>query len=159
MQVRLVRQPGGAMVVRVAGEVDQQAAPALQEYVVELLCLCYDPIVLDLTTVRFLDPAAITALITATRDARRAGATLCVVADHRAVLDPLRRLGATSALHVCPSVAAALAAAVPSGGSERPPPGEAGAPGSPLPSPSRTAHDPVPVRPGHLHGHSQGRRT
>ncbi|WP_214367334.1 STAS domain-containing protein [Pseudonocardia sp. H11422] len=156
MQVRLVRQADGAMVVRVTGEIDQQTAPALQECVVEQLCLCYDPVVLDLTAVRFLDSAGITALIGAARDAHRAGATLCVVADHRAVLEPLRCFGGTSALNVCPTVPVALTTSGPSGGAE-PPPGGPAAAASPMPAPSRITGDPAAVR--HRHPRGAGSRS
>jgi len=79
----------GASVLRCAGELDMTSAPELHEAADLLLAHRPPALVIDLTDVRFLGSAAISALVATQQNADRDGITLAVVATSRAVLRPL----------------------------------------------------------------------
>ncbi|MFL6122182.1 STAS domain-containing protein [Actinophytocola sp.] len=101
---------GGAVVVRVVGDVDLATAPALDAH----LCRAQEqltpptPLVLDLTGVEFLASAGLSELIKHSQRCATIGSRLIVVAAHRPVLRAMEVTGLTDTIAVVASVDDAL---------------------------------------------------
>lgn len=72
----------GAQVVRLAGEIDLYAEPALTE-ALEQAAGCGELVVVDLTDVAFFDSTALAAVLAARRRVREAGGDLTLVVGGR----------------------------------------------------------------------------
>lgn len=117
------RLAGQAIVLAVAGEVDIHTAGRLRDAIsVGFAEPAAELVVLDLTEVTFLGSFGLTALVTATREARDRREPLRVVVDHnRPVIRPIQLSGLDDVLALYHSIEDALA---------RPPAGRGGS-GSP----------------------------
>jgi anti-sigma B factor antagonist len=89
--------------VRVGGELDLQAAPALKQALVELIEDGYIDVVVDMTDTTFLDSTALGVLAGRYRELRAHGGSLAVICSNRNVLDTLEIAGVGHALTLCHS--------------------------------------------------------
>jgi anti-sigma B factor antagonist len=98
----------GVTVLRVKGEIDVDTAARLETGLRD--CLARKPpcLVIDLSDVHFFGAAGINFLIEAQRRADELDALLCVVADHRPVLRPLRLTGQQTGFVLVPRLADAV---------------------------------------------------
>jgi anti-sigma B factor antagonist len=100
---------GAHAVVRVSGEVDAMTAPRLAAAVTAALD-GERPVVVDLTSVTFLDSAGLAALVRVTERGERRGEPLRIVVDHnRPVLRPIQITGLDDRLALYDSVTDATA--------------------------------------------------
>ncbi|WP_447002142.1 STAS domain-containing protein [Saccharothrix isguenensis] len=77
-------------VVVVTGEVDSTSVDPVRVHLFDQLDRCPRSVVLDLSGVVFLGSTALQLLVESATRAERAGTALVVVANHRAVLLPMR---------------------------------------------------------------------
>ncbi|MEU7477010.1 STAS domain-containing protein [Lentzea sp. NPDC042327] len=98
---------GAAVVVHVAGEVDQVTADDLSDRLGEVVRPSA-PVVLDLTGLHFLGACGIRVLLEQHERCVRDGGSFAVVATSAVVLRPLRVLELEDVLNVRPSVPEAL---------------------------------------------------
>jgi anti-sigma B factor antagonist len=98
-----------AVVVAVAGDVDMNTVPELEEQLVEATRADV-PLVLDLTGVTFLDSTGLSALVRCYERGQRDGTGFRVVVATRTVSRPLTLTALDSLLDVYPTLEAALAA-------------------------------------------------
>jgi anti-sigma B factor antagonist len=104
------REVDGVLVIAVAGEVDQDTAPALGTAIIS----CIDaagggPCILDLATVSFLDSAGLTVLLEATLHAEAKREQLPIVVDaNRPVIRPIQVTGLDDELSLYHTVEEAL---------------------------------------------------
>jgi anti-sigma B factor antagonist len=104
-----------AVVVTVTGEIDHSNAEQLEGAVDAALERAGLPeeagvVALDLCGVTFLGSAGLSALISASRQAKGSGKPLRIVVDeHRPVIRPIQLAGLQDLLALCYNVAAALA--------------------------------------------------
>ncbi len=89
--------------VRVSGELDLQAAPALKAALVELIDEGQVDIVVDLTDTTFLDSTALGVLAGRYRELRAHGGSLAVICSNQNVLSTLEIAGVGHALTLCHS--------------------------------------------------------
>ena len=89
--------------VRVGGELDLQAAPALKQALAELIEDGYIDVVVDMTDTTFLDSTALGVLAGRFRELRAQGGSLAVICSNRNVLDTLEIAGVGHALTLCHS--------------------------------------------------------
>jgi anti-sigma B factor antagonist len=94
-------------VVRVDGELDLATAPALSAAIAALEQPC-DRIVLDLSTLAFIDSTGLSPAVAEYRRAARDGFDLVVAGADGQVLDVLRLTGLDVTLPLAPDVRAAL---------------------------------------------------
>lgn len=101
----------GAVVVRVAGELDTLTTPRLRQAVAEALDDAAGAVViLDLTKVTFLGSPGLAALVEAVSKARRRGGPLRMVVDNaRQVIRPIELTGLDDVLALYETVDEALA--------------------------------------------------
>ncbi len=103
---------GLAIVVRAAGELDQETVAALRGELQIALAMATSPfpVVVDLAGVTFFGSAGINELMIQQRSARAVGVPLLVAAAHRAVLRPITASGLDQWLELYPDVEQALSA-------------------------------------------------
>ncbi|GAA2698166.1 MULTISPECIES: STAS domain-containing protein [Actinosynnema] len=106
------RECGGAVVLKVSGEVDQLTVEPLHRELLAALARVRppEPVVVDLTEVGFFGSAGLNELVTGHLQAELLGTRLAVVARHREVLRPLAISGLDEQLDVHPTLQAALGA-------------------------------------------------
>lgn len=80
----------GVPVVAVTGEVDSTTVDPVRIHLFDQLDRCPPGVVLDLSGVVFMGSTALQLLVEFAGRAEHAGTSLAVVADHRAVLLPMR---------------------------------------------------------------------
>jgi anti-sigma B factor antagonist len=100
--------PGGAVVLRVSGELDLASVPRLEE---ALATVSADPTVIDLSECTFLDSSAVRMLASAGRSLSEAGSRFAIVASNPGLLRVLEITGVDTMLAVHHSTESALAAA------------------------------------------------
>jgi anti-sigma B factor antagonist len=89
--------------VRVSGELDLEAAPALKAALMELIEEGQVDIVVDLTDTTFLDSTALGVLAGRFRELRSHGGSLAVICSNQNVLNTLEIAGVGHALTLCHS--------------------------------------------------------
>lgn len=99
--------PGGAVVLRVSGELDLATVPRLEEV---LATVSADPTVIDLSECTFLDSSGVRVLASAGRKLSEAGRRFAVVASNPSLLRVLEITGVDTMLAVHHSTESALAA-------------------------------------------------
>jgi anti-sigma B factor antagonist len=99
---------GDAFVVHVTGELDLASSPILDELLSETETI-EGPLVLELTGVTFMGSSGLELLMKHSERCRKAGRTLLVVANSRAVLRPISLTGLTTAVTLVSTLADALA--------------------------------------------------
>ena len=99
--------PGGAVVLRVSGELDLASVPRLEE---ALATVSADPTVIDLSECTFLDSSAVRMLASAGRRLSEAGRRFAIVASNPGLLRVLEITGVDTMLAVHHSTESALAA-------------------------------------------------
>jgi anti-sigma B factor antagonist len=87
--------------VRVSGELDLQAAPALKEALVALVEEGHVDVVVDMTDATFLDSTALGVLAGRFRELRSRNGSLAVICNNPHVLETLEIAGVGHALTVC----------------------------------------------------------
>jgi anti-sigma B factor antagonist len=87
--------------VRVSGELDLQAAPALKEALVGMIGEGHLDLVVDLTDTTFLDSTALGVLAGRFRELRSRGGSLAVICNNPNVLETLEIAGVGHALTLC----------------------------------------------------------
>ncbi len=87
--------------VRVLGELDLHAAPALRMELTRLIAEGHRDVVVDLTETTFLDSTALGALAGRFRELRSRGGSLAVITNNENVLYTLEIAGVAQALRVC----------------------------------------------------------
>ena len=87
--------------VRVVGELDLHAAPALRMELTRLIGEGHREIVVDLSETTFLDSTALGALAGRFRELRSRGGSLAVITNNENVLYTLEIAGVAQALRVC----------------------------------------------------------
>jgi len=104
-----VREPsGGALVLKLDGEFDMAAAPALREQLESARAADVRGVVLDLSDVTFVDSSGLRELLRATSAFRADGKALVLAALQPAVARLLELTRATDAVTVAPTVERAL---------------------------------------------------
>lgn len=98
----------GAVVLRVAGELDMLTTPKLQESITQALAAVPRLLVIDLSDVTFLASSAMAAIVGAHQEAPERS-VVRVVASGRATARPLEVAGLDRYLSVFPTLDAALA--------------------------------------------------
>jgi anti-anti-sigma factor len=104
---------GLAIVVRAAGDLDQDTVPALRLELRTALAMATPPfpVVVDLSEITFFGSAGLNELLKHQRRAREARIPLRIAAAHRAVLRTITASGLDEALELYPDVEQALHAA------------------------------------------------
>lgn len=109
LRIRRRTATSGTVIVAIAGEIDLATAGAFRD---SLSPHVSDPattlLVCDLSQVRFMACSGLTVLLDAQNALRARGARLSVIADHPAVLRPVRVTGLRDVLRVRPTLATAL---------------------------------------------------
>jgi anti-anti-sigma factor len=103
---------GLAVIVRAAGEMDQETVPALRTELQTAIALATPPfpVVVDLSGIEFFGSAGLNELLRQQRRAADARVPLRIAAAHRAVLRPLTASGLDQVLECYPDVEQALRA-------------------------------------------------
>ena len=99
--------PGGAVVLRVSGDLDLASVPRLEE---ALATVSADPTVIDLSTCTFLDSSGVRVLASAGRELSEAGRRFALVASNPGLLRVLEITGVDTMFAVHHSTESALAA-------------------------------------------------
>ncbi|MFO7193044.1 MULTISPECIES: STAS domain-containing protein [Thermocrispum] len=99
----------GVVVLTVSGELDMLSTDALTERLDEALQPPAEAVVLDLTDVRFLGSAALSALLKSAEEAKANGIRLILVASKHATLRPFEVTGISDSFTIRPTVDDALA--------------------------------------------------
>jgi anti-sigma B factor antagonist len=89
--------------IRVSGELDLQAAPALKQALVTVIGEGHLDVVVDLTEVTFLDSTALGVLAGRYRELRARGGSIAVICNNPNVLETLEIAGVGHALRLCHS--------------------------------------------------------
>jgi anti-sigma B factor antagonist len=89
--------------IRVSGELDLQAAPALKRALVTVIGEGHLDVVVDLTEVTFLDSTALGVLAGRYRELRARGGSIAVICNNPNVLETLEIAGVGHALRLCHS--------------------------------------------------------
>jgi anti-sigma B factor antagonist len=87
--------------VRVSGELDLQAAPALKDVLVAMIEEGHVDVVVDMTDTTFLDSTALGVLAGRFRELRSRNGSLSVICTNPHVLETLEIAGVGHALRVC----------------------------------------------------------
>lgn len=112
MELNVERQPGtGIPVVRVTGEVDVHSAPQLRDGISTELASGASAVVVDLSSVDFMDSTGLGALVAARTAAGERGLALPVVCTSERILKLFAITGLTGVFDIQPSVDAAVAGA------------------------------------------------
>lgn len=104
------RAVGELSVVDVAGEVDVFSAPELAEQLTQLFDAGRRTVVVDLTSVTFLDSTGLGTLVAARNRAEEAGGQLPIIGSGEQVLKLFRITGLDEVFEIYPSIEAAVAA-------------------------------------------------
>jgi anti-sigma B factor antagonist len=110
VQVSVIGNPDGTVVVALRGSLDIDTAAALSTTLEQILQQPLPRVVVDLSGVEFCDSTGLSAFVVGHVRARDAGGWLRLAAPGEFLSGLLRTLGLASRLGVHPSVAAALAA-------------------------------------------------
>jgi len=97
-------------VVDVAGEVDVFSAPELAEQLTQLFDAGRQTVVVDLTSVTFLDSTGLGTLVAARNRAEEAGGQLPIIGSAERVLKLFRITGLDEVFEIYPSIEAAITA-------------------------------------------------
>jgi anti-sigma B factor antagonist len=97
-------------VVDVAGEVDVFSAPELAEQLTQLFDAGRRTVVVDLTSVTFLDSTGLGTLVAARNRAEEAGGQLPIIGSGERVLKLFRITGLDEVFEIYPSIEAAVTA-------------------------------------------------
>jgi anti-sigma B factor antagonist len=97
-------------VVDVAGEVDVFSAPELAEQLTQLFDAGRQTVVVDLTSVTFLDSTGLGTLVAARNRAEEAGGRLPIIGNAERVLKLFRITGLDEVFEIYPSIEAAITA-------------------------------------------------
>ena len=97
-------------VVDVAGEVDVFSAPELAEQLSQLFDAGRQTVVVDLTSVTFLDSTGLGTLVAARNRAEEAGGQLPIIGSAERVLKLFRITGLDEVFEIYPSIQAAITA-------------------------------------------------
>ena len=92
--------PDGTRVIEVGGEIDSSSAPALQRALLAALSEGHERVVLDLSTVAFMDSSGIGAVMAGYAEARFRDARLAVVCGESHAAQRLRMMGLDAILDV-----------------------------------------------------------
>ncbi|HEU5472656.1 MAG TPA: DUF6292 family protein [Actinophytocola sp.] len=109
LSIRVEYPRADVTVLRLSGEIDMMTVPQLDEWIALVLRALPEILVVDLTEVRFLGSAGLSALIRADQLAGEQ-TELRVVAGDPSVRRPMEMTGLAAAITVFPSVSAALVA-------------------------------------------------
>jgi anti-sigma B factor antagonist len=101
---------GDVPVVAVSGEVDVYSAPALKESLSELLHSGVRTLIVDLSSVAFLDSTGLGALVEARAATSEAGGSLPLVCSHERILKLFTITGLDGVFAIHPTVEEAVAA-------------------------------------------------
>ncbi len=93
----------GVMVLRVEGEVDVSTAPQLRERLLSLADRGHTLVVVDLSTVSFVDSTALGVLVSGVKRLRAAGGDLRLVVTERRVLKVFEITGLTAVFAIHPT--------------------------------------------------------
>ena len=104
-----VEQGDRACLVRLAGELDADAAPGLRSLLAEQVLVGSGSVVLDLSELAFIDSAGLAALIAAHKGTRAAGTSFVLAGPSPAVVKVLAVTGLDAVLTTAPTVEDALA--------------------------------------------------
>jgi anti-sigma B factor antagonist len=104
------RAIGELSVVDVAGEVDVFSAPELAEQLTQLFDAGRRTVVVDLTSVTFLDSTGLGTLVAARNRAEEAGGQLPIIGSGERVLKLFRITGLDEVFEIYPSIEAAITA-------------------------------------------------
>jgi anti-sigma B factor antagonist len=107
LTVSVEKRESGAVVLRVAGEIDLVSAPQLEESLTRALAQRPKILVVDLTEVSFLASAGMSVLVTAHNQAGE-HTDLRVVAAGSATFRPMELTGLVQALQIHPTLREAL---------------------------------------------------
>jgi len=99
-------------VVDVAGEVDVFSAPELAEQLTQLFDAGRRTVVVDLTSVTFLDSTGLGTLVAARNRAEEAGGQLPIIGSGERVLKLFRITGLDEVFEIYPSIEAAVTATI-----------------------------------------------
>ncbi|MEU6977611.1 STAS domain-containing protein [Streptomyces sp. NPDC046371] len=111
LDVGVTIRDAGTAVLALAGELDMETAPLLQDDLSEQLRLGRAHLVLDLSALGFMDSSGLNVLIRAVHKARALGGDVYLAAPTSAVRRILEITGVTTTIPPHPDLAAALAAA------------------------------------------------
>lgn len=100
---------GDIPIVAVNGEVDVYSAPALKEKITELLGAGNTTLIVDLSSVAFLDSTGLGALVEARTATTEAGGTLPLVCNQERILKLFTITGLDGVFAIHPTIAEALA--------------------------------------------------
>jgi anti-sigma B factor antagonist len=89
--------------VRVSGELDLQAAPALKETLITVIGEGHLDVVVDMSDATFLDSTALGVLAGRYRELRARGGSISVICNNPNVLETLEIAGVGHALRLCHS--------------------------------------------------------
>ncbi|BCJ51951.1 anti-sigma factor antagonist [Actinoplanes sp. NBRC 14428] len=110
MDLLVAARPGrGCTVVEVRGDLDMATSPQLREGVERLIGAGDRRVVVDLTSVGFMDSSALGALVTAFKAVRDAGGRLCVAGPQQPVRSVFAITSVDRVVEVYDTVAAAEA--------------------------------------------------
>ncbi|MEV8625255.1 STAS domain-containing protein [Streptomyces sp. NBC_01268] len=111
LDVGVTIRDAGTAVLALAGELDMETAPLLQDDLSEQLRQGRAHLVLDLSALGFMDSSGLNVLIRAVHKARALGGDVYLAAPTSAVRRILEITGVTTTIPPHPDLAAALAAA------------------------------------------------
>ena len=103
------RASGDRTVVDVTGEIDVYTAPALREELASLIDSDHTDLVVNLTSVTFMDSTGLGVLVGALKKARTLGGDLQLVIDQEKILKVFRITALTQVFSIHPTVDEALA--------------------------------------------------
>ncbi|MDP8943326.1 MAG: STAS domain-containing protein [Actinomycetota bacterium] len=92
--------PDGTHVIEVVGEIDSSSAPALQRVLIAALSEGHERVVLDLSTVSFMDSSGVGAVMAGYAEARIRDARLAVACGESHAAQRLRMMGLDAVLDV-----------------------------------------------------------
>ena len=105
-----VRDEKGHKVLAVTGDVDVYTAHALRNRFADLVASGVRTLIVDLSTVEFLDSTGLSVLVSGLREFRHVDGSLSLVCSHARLLRLFRITGLEQVFVIHPNVAAAIAA-------------------------------------------------